>query len=228
MRRRDMLQAIGGNSSASADVLLRLLADEASELWAKALWVEWRAGFPEEVVDAIAAHPEKRIRMALAENGFVPGETRARLIDDPAKGVRICLAEGPNLFRIESPPLPEWAQRRLIDDPDELVRNEALGSPCTSRELLAELAEHEDARKRGAACRAWDLLDAATRARLLADEDDDVRARAAERASADDPDATDIYIAHSFDTGSRSVFYEDVLQQALYEAIHRLSSADTD
>jgi hypothetical protein len=90
--------------------------------------VWWRKAFPEQVVDAILAHPENRIRMALAENGFVSGEMRA------------------------------W----LIDDPNELVRSEALGSYDTSRELLAGLAGHEGADKRRAACRAWDLMDAAT------------------------------------------------------------------
>ena len=218
MRRSDLLQAIGANHSTPADVLLRLLADESSKPWDRAAWVSWRGEFPEEVVEAIVAHPEKRIRMALAENGFVSAETRARLIDDPVKGVRLCLAMGPNLFRIQSPPLPEWAQRRLIDDPHELIRSEALGSPYTSRGLLAELAEHEDADKRIAACRAWDLLDAATRAHLLADEDDDVRGRAAEAASTDDPDATDIYIAYTTASSSRSFSYGDVLKQAL---IHR-------
>jgi len=218
MRRRDALKAIGANPSAPADVLLRLLADEASEPWDRAAWVMWRGEFPEEVVDVIVAHPEKRIRMALAENGLVSGETRARLIDDPGKGVRLCLAMGPNLFRIQSPSLPEWAQRRLIDDPDEMVRSEALGSYYTSRELLAGLAEHEDAHKRSAACQAWDLLGAAARARLLADENDDVRGRAARYASRDDPDATDIYIDYIARSDSPSYSYEDVLKQAL---IHR-------
>jgi len=154
MRRRDALQAIGANPSAPADVLLRLLADETSEPWDRAAWVMWRGEFPEEVVDVIVAHPEKRIRMALAENGLVSGETRARLIDDPGNGVRLCLAMGPNLFRIQNSSLPEWAQRRLIDDPDEMIRSEALGSYYTSRELLAGLAEHEDAHKRSASCQA--------------------------------------------------------------------------
>lgn len=218
MRRSDLLQAIGANPSAPADVLLRLLADKASKPWDQSAWVWWRREFPEKVVDAIVAHPERQIRKALAENGFVSGEIRARLIDDSDKGVRLFLAIGPNVFRLQSAPLPEWAQRRLIDDPHELVRSEALGSHYISRELLADLAGHEDADKRRAACRAWDLLDATTRARLLADEDDRVRGRAAEAACPDDPDATDVYIAHASGAGSRAVFYGDVLKQAL---IHR-------
>lgn len=207
-----VVKGIVNNSAAPADVLLRLLADEASDVWS---FLAWRR-LPDEVIDAIIAHPDQGIRCAFAENVHVPAQARARLVDDPAARVRRALAVGPSWFRIESPPLPEWAQLRLINDTHPVVSEEALAAPTTSTALLATLAEDEDPRKRRAACRAWELLDAQVRTRLRADPDESVRTAAARRASTEDPDATDVYLAATQDQASWA--RTQVLQRAV---LHR-------
>lgn len=173
---RDDLIAVTRNPAAPADVLLRLLHPEAKAAWN---YLAWRA-LPNEVVDAILAHPEKRLRTALAENIMIAPEQRARLIDDTSRGVRLALAMGPDWFRRPSPPLPEWAQRRLLDDTDPLVRHETAWNHLTDARLIAGLADHEDPVMRAAACIQWDLLTADTRDRLRDDPDEHVRLTARE------------------------------------------------
>ena len=103
-------------------------------------------------------------------------------------------AIGPTWFRRRADPLPESAQRRLLNDPDPWVRDEAalnLRSPA----LAAELHDDPAPLRRRIACGAWNLLDENAQRRLLADEEPTVRAMAARQISDTDPDATDIYLA---------------------------------
>jgi hypothetical protein len=185
-----VVKGIVNNPAAPPDVQLRLLADEASDVWDFLAW----QSLPDEVIDAIVEHPDRRIRSAFAGNGIVPGEARARLVDDPDPGVRLALAAGPNWFRIESPALPDWAQLRLINDAHPRVSAEALDAPTTSLSVLASLAGDEDPRKRRAACRAWESLGSAMRGRLRVDSDESVRTAAARMASTQDRDASEAYL----------------------------------
>lgn len=68
-RRSDQLNAIAFNTSASTDVLLRLLHEEAAGAWGAFL----ARPLPDEVVDAIVVHPERRLRSRLAEGFAVSG-----------------------------------------------------------------------------------------------------------------------------------------------------------
>ena len=202
------------NPAAPAEVLLRLVAEEASEVW---LELAWRR-LPPEVVDAVIAHPDARVRAAFTENVTVAGEVRARLVGDPSARVRLRLAAGPGWFRVENPPLPEWAQLRLINDANQHVSHEALTCPGTSPRALASLAGDLDPRKRSAACRAWALLDPQVRAGLRADPDVDVRTAAARAASTEDPDASDTYLSATAGTKTLGERARVIRRAALHRA----------
>ncbi|MEU5529253.1 hypothetical protein ABZ744_20165 [Micromonospora chersina] len=69
--------------------------------------------------EALATHPDGKVREMLAQAVHVTPEQRARLVEDPEPGVLRALAEGPDWFLAwtwtPQPALPTWAYERLLE-----------------------------------------------------------------------------------------------------------------
>ncbi|MCX4822602.1 hypothetical protein OG883_22420 [Streptomyces sp. NBC_01142] len=166
------LSGIASNPSTPAPLLLRLLAFEDRDILHA---VARRADLPDEVVDAIVAHPTAHVRGTFAQSVLGDPVQRARLAHDPTGSVRFALAAGPMPYG-KPKPLPDWAYERLLADERPQVVYEALGSATISPRFLAGLADHTSPGFRYWACRrTWHLLPEETRRALLRDEDPDVR-----------------------------------------------------
>ncbi|WP_431992405.1 hypothetical protein [Streptomyces albogriseolus] len=198
------LSAIVFNTSAPADVLLRLLHPEAAGSWHAFI----ARVLPDEVVDAIVVHPDRRIRSILAESYAATGEQRGRLVDDPHHRVRQVLANAPIPFRATAPSLPLPVQRRLLDDPEPVVRRDAAFYGKFDARLIAGLSDHEDPYLREASCHSWSLLSESDRERLLHDPHDDVRQWARRTACRDDARWTGVLLESRLDDSPR----HDVIQ----------------
>lgn len=181
------LRVLAWNSAAPAGVLLRLLRLDHRDV---PRFVTQRADLPPEVVNAILASPDPRLRQDFADSASADPAQRARLVDDPSPKVVLALAIGPTPYRRPVEPLPDWAYERLLKHPDERIRSETVVSHRVPTRLLAGLADHPDSALRTAACRAWEELPHATRELLLRDDDLAVRRAAALRVCHEDADRT--------------------------------------
>ncbi|MFI6034744.1 hypothetical protein ACIBBD_11385 [Streptomyces sp. NPDC051315] len=188
MTARDAIPGLAANAAAPAEVLLRLLkleydADVVTRL-------SWRTSVPDEVAEAMLAHPDRRVRSALAESANADPGLRARLLDGPESDA-ILVAVGPHPYGTTAPPLPDRAYDRLLNHANSNVRYETVAAPSTPAHVLLPLATHEDRLFRLAACRrGWGELTREVREALLDDPDPEVRTYAALQVMEHDEERT--------------------------------------
>ncbi|MFJ7961227.1 hypothetical protein ACIQ62_33535 [Streptomyces sp. NPDC096319] len=183
------VDGLASNPAAPADVLLRLLALYDGDNWI-ARRLTSRPSLPDSVAEALLHHPERRVRLLLAESATASPELRARLLDGPASDA-IAVAIGPTPYGTPVPPLPDEAYERLLHHERDVVRYEAVNSAGVPTHVLVPLAVHEDPHFRLAACRrAWDALSDDVRAALLDDGDPTVRTAASLQVMHEDEERT--------------------------------------
>ncbi|MFD7322445.1 translation initiation factor 2 [Streptomyces sp. NPDC059875] len=180
------LEGLALNPATPVDVLLRLLEPPYEAAWSAVC--RWRRELPEEVVDAILAHPKPRVRGALARNPHVPGEVRGRVVDDEDWLVRACLSDGPG-----EDAWPRYLPDRVIERMHATYDGQELQSLAFSRQVpfgsRLAFATHPTPAVRTYGTGMWRHLSEERRAALLADPDPDVRAsaeRMAARVAAED------------------------------------------
>ncbi|MYS23650.1 hypothetical protein GA0115240_154742 [Streptomyces sp. DvalAA-14] len=166
-------EGLARHRAAPAPVLLRLL-DVAPGKRVPA-YLTWRK-LPEEVVSAWLAHPEWRVRFALAGRGLLSPEERAQLFQDPDPKHRLVLL----VWAVDDQlALTEATFTQLANDPDPRVRAEAaLHRHLPTRHLVALATDPDPQVRRCAVPRAWTHLEPSGQAALLADPDPGVRADA--------------------------------------------------
>lgn len=136
------------------------------------------SAMPTEVVDAVLAHPDWKLRALAAEvqPNITAGQWARVILGEQDERHRWILTMLAADRRAE---LPEDACRRLAVDPSARVRSEAARLKGLPVSLSVALAADPDGGVRAVACpAAWPHLDAPARQALLADSHGTVRARA--------------------------------------------------
>lgn len=138
---RARLRGLARNPAVSDDVLLKLLERPLETKHA----VMYRKEWSDEAFDAVAGYPDPEMRMVAAKAPFAAPEQRARLVDDPVRAVRVCLAEGPELRQWSGwTALPLWAYERLVADESRVVRGALADGRWTPRQILTRLTRDAD------------------------------------------------------------------------------------
>jgi hypothetical protein len=193
------LKGLTDNPSAPKEVLERLLTvDGVGQL------LFYSRHLALDVIDAWAlSHPEPWVRLRAAPHASVA--QWERMLDTADREQRCLFAEEAT---DHDSPLPEDLFDRLAADPDAGVRGRIARHPSLPDRLRVLLAADEDAWVRAGACSgAWRCLDASARARLLGDEDDDVRAEALVCHHREHPMGRDVFDGLDFDRGHDAAMF---------------------
>lgn len=176
------MRGVAANPAAPPGVLLRLLDPAGSPAWD--VLCEQRP-LPVELVAAVLAHPDPRVRGAFARNGFADPADRGLLASDPDGRVRLGLALGPRRRSAQPVPLPDVALETLLLQ-DGVYGNALLnaGEFCLElffsqqvpQRFLRGLLRHENPALRVHSARIWHWLSPEERQVLLADPDPVVQA----------------------------------------------------
>ena len=177
-----LMIGVAANVAAPPAVLLRLLDSAGQPAW-RTLCRE--RGLPDEVIEAVLVHPERRVRASFARNGHVDPAHRGRLVEDPDPFVRVALASGPAAHAGPPRPLPDEAIERLLTmrDPDgrtpavtaDEIREELVGSGQIPHAFRRAALTHPHPILRAFAAGMWLFLTPAQREPLLADSAPEVQ-----------------------------------------------------
>ncbi|MFF2774133.1 hypothetical protein ACFVU3_04420 [Streptomyces sp. NPDC058052] len=188
------LRGVAANRAAAPDVLIRLLDPAGRPAW-HTLCGE--RDLPDDVVDAVVAHPDRAVRRAFAGNPHAEPAQRGRLVDDPSSLVRADLATGPRPRPRRPRPLPDAVLEALLTaegvaEDGMLTAAEIAGQLPFSGQIPLSfwrgLHEHPHPALRAMGVNNMgDELVPARRAALSADPDPGVRAAIARRIRELDP-----------------------------------------
>ncbi|MEU1329242.1 hypothetical protein [Streptomyces sp. NPDC005865] len=154
---KPLLHALTGNTSAPADVLLRLsVADIDRRGLAR------RPDLPGDVAAALAAVPDWSVRSELAGNPHLPAAVQRALADDDDPRVRSRLAEGAEYFSTFGPrgnrlpdPLPYEVYELLARDPAPKVRRALAFNRHLPDGLRSRLLDDPDPRTAALTAEEW-------------------------------------------------------------------------
>ncbi|MFI6700546.1 translation initiation factor 2 [Streptomyces sp. NPDC050509] len=220
-----VLCGLAVNPATPADLLLRLLEPEYATSW-NALGRERRA-FPPEVAAAVVAHPEPRVRGALARNPYVDPEVRGLLVDDPHWNVRSRLASLPDRDGIAGA-LPEWVIDRMYTTYDHQELQDLVFSRQIPFAVRLAHATHPMASVRANSTGMWRYLSPEQRATLLADPHPAVRRSAERRVREDDAVAMERELEGMPACHARSqILVNHRLSPAVVDSLLRAPDADS-
>ncbi|MFE5677611.1 hypothetical protein ACFQ7B_05960 [Streptomyces erythrochromogenes] len=187
------LRGVAANQGAPAEVLLRLLHPAAGA--ARQILCEER-GLPDEVADALLAHPDPGVRRSVARNPHLTPAHRGRLAEDPNVVVRSGVVFGPRPRPRRPCPLPDDVLLTLLTteypgEPQLLMFGEMVQELISSHQMPPSfqyrMRVHENPVLRELATGVWHRLTAEERQALLTDPDPDVRASAESCVGEADP-----------------------------------------
>ncbi|MFD0592737.1 hypothetical protein ACFQZ4_09375 [Catellatospora coxensis] len=140
-----------------------------------------------ELVDAVLAHPDSKVRRRIGFNPYLDPAQRARLLDDPEPKTAASLVRGPRNWPVgTSPrPLPDDALRRLLAAPPVVFMTpgellDELTFTRFARHTVKVAAGHPLPEVRARACGYHRILPDQLWSALQHDPDPEVRAAAAE------------------------------------------------
>ncbi|WP_150255363.1 hypothetical protein [Streptomyces venezuelae] len=219
------LRGVAANTGAPADVLLRLLdPDTTGEAWR--ILCEKRC-VPPEVVDAVVAHPDAKVRRSFARNPHVPPAQRARLVADPHDLVRAQVASGPRPLPRQPSPLPDDALVFLLTaeaagtagllTANEIMQ-ELVGSPQIPNSFRRRMLRHELPALRAFAAQSWSWLTPEEQKALRADPHPDVRACVESSLRWEDPAAMEAELPEHSCHHRWAILLHHALSDAVVEA----------
>jgi hypothetical protein len=140
---RARLRGLSLNPALSGAVAVRLVP-----FWSELHYtMMYRPAWPDDVFDALAAHPEVKVRAVLAESAGLTPSQRARLLGDANRTVRELAAEVP-VFEAAGKPSQRWKLQKapgpldlsLVADGNEYVRADVAAHPSLPDSLIPVLA----------------------------------------------------------------------------------------
>jgi hypothetical protein len=150
----EWLNGLACNPAATGSVLWRIIT-VSERLNHPAFWLEWHQ-LTDEASAALARHPDRKVRLQLAQNPSLSLDALAVLGKDPDRLVRMLAAESagqadraprPGLAPGPQPPGPPLARdeaRALVASPDRLVRARAAWDERVPQDIALELADDPD------------------------------------------------------------------------------------
>ncbi|ROR45718.1 hypothetical protein EDD39_3962 [Kitasatospora cineracea] len=177
-----LLRGIAANPNAGTAVLTRLLVPAGGPAWR----MFGRRPLPADFVDTALAHPERRVRSAVAANPWLSDTHCLRLARDPVDLVALQAVNGSGARRRPAP-LPDAAVELLLlgtwpRETEFLTRDEILGElhslGALRNAFRRKTAHHPEPELRRQACQFIGALPPDRQAALLADPDPGVRAEA--------------------------------------------------